>query len=107
MILLNDIIKFYGIYIGLIKEWNHIDKQFILRDLIPYVTKGMPYTPSGKVPFNNTDDILKLLQTDDVLKNQIKMDKVYKESNQIVYAGVLTKMKELLNDINTEIERLK
>ena len=68
---------------------------------------NLPYTAAGKMPFDNADDILQLLKTDDVFKNQIKIDQIYKIANKQIYQSVLIKMKELLKDINTEIERLK
>ena len=107
-VLLNDIIRFYGNNVSLIKEWNDIDKQFILRDLIPYTMKKMPYTPpQGTFLFNNTADILQLMKTDNALKNHIKMNSAYKAVNKQVYISVLARMKALLTNITTEIEQLK
>ncbi len=105
--LLTSIIQLYEQDLELIEEWSDIDKFFVVNEMIPYTMKTIQFTPRTAYLYDNNEDILKLLKSNDTFKNQIKMDELNKLAAKYSYLGILNKMTHILAEIDKELDILQ
>jgi hypothetical protein len=105
-LLLQEIIQHYEHNYGIVKEWNNIDKNFVLNDVLPFLSENMKYR-EGKFLYNDVETTLKLLKEEGQFKNMVKSGAVFKQIIKIYYNKNLSDTKVLMKKVEAELETLK
>lgn len=105
-VLLQEIIQHYEHKYGIVKEWNDIDKNFVLNDVLPFLSENMKYR-AGRFLYNDVETTLKLLKQEGQFKNMVKSGAVFKQIIKIYYNKTLSDTRVLMKKIEVELEMLK
>lgn len=101
--LLQNIIQHYEQKYDLMSEWNDVDKNFVLNDIIPFLSKNLRYSDRPMLLFDDSKTTLELLDNDDYFKNMIKSGMVYKQIIRMFYLQLKNDTKELIVKIDEEL----
>lgn len=104
-ILLQKVIQHYERKYDLIKEWNDIDKSFVLNDVIPFLNQNIKYK-EGPFLHNDAESAVLLLENNDYFKNLIKSGGIYKHIVKLFYARIFADTKILIDEIDTELKKI-
>lgn len=105
-LLLQKIILHYDQKYDLMTEWNEVDKGYVLNDMLPFLSKNMKFV-EGKFLYNDVETTLQLLKSDHHFKNMIKSGSVYKQIIKIIYIQLKEATKDLMQEIELELEELR
>lgn len=103
--LLNSIVRQHTFYYPMVKEWNDIDKNFILNRMLPYVDENFPnvdmYYYSQMLP-DRKRELHQLLQEDE-FKNLVRSNKVFKSAISQILDANLNNVRALLLELEEEL----
>lgn len=102
--LLQKIILHYEQKYDLMSEWNDVDKNFVLNDMIPFLSQNFQYSDKPMFLFDDAETTLQLLKNDDYFKNMIKSGMIYKQIIKMFYVQLNKDTKELIDAIDEELE---
>jgi hypothetical protein len=105
-LLLEKIMLHYDQKYDLMAEWNEIDKGYVLDDMLPFLSQNMKYM-EGEFLYNDVETTLQLLKSDDYFKNMIKSGSVFKQIIKMVFIQLKKDIKNLMLEIEVELEELK
>lgn len=105
--LLSKIIENYNMRYPGIKEWNTIDRQYVLERMIPYMDEHAPHVSGGfgGVTANN-EKIIDVLFRKDMFRNMVRTNSRLKTAILSIYETELANIRQLVRHIELEIEGL-
>ncbi len=101
-VLLQKIITHYEQKLPAVNEWNSLDKQFVLDEILPFLNKNMKYS-EAKYLYDDYETTNQLLESDDYFKNMIKSGLMFKQIIKQFYMHTNTETKKLINAIEEEL----
>ncbi|MFK7947917.1 MAG: hypothetical protein AB8G11_10020 [Saprospiraceae bacterium] len=101
--LLQKIILHYEQKYDLMNEWNDVDKNFVLNDMIPFLSKNFKYSDSPFL-FDDAKTTISLLENDDYFKNIIKSGSIYKQIIKMLYVQLKHDTRDLIQAIDEELK---
>ena len=106
--LADEIIKHYTIENSTWKEYNEIDKNFVLNQIIPSFNDNIPFFYNTFSEFENDEkkmEKFKRFLESDKLKNLVKTSSIFKNNQVDLYIQNLKRKKVLIEAINLELEK--
>ena len=103
-----NIIKHYSVKNWEWQEYNEIDRDMVLNQIIPYVNQNAPFFERVKELENNPKSLnkLKLMMETDHFKNLVKMSNLFKNVQVRLYIKILKENRILLEGIEKDLSRL-
>jgi len=103
-----NIIKHYSVKNWEWQEYNEIDRDMVLNQIIPYVNQNAPFFERVKELENNPKSLnkLKLMMETDHFKNLVKMSNLFKNVHVRLYIKILKENRILLEGIEKDLSRL-
>jgi hypothetical protein len=105
-LLLEKIILHYDQKYDVMTEWNGVDKGYVLNEVLPFLSQNMKFM-EGEFLYNDVETTLYLLESDDYFKNMIKSGSVYKQIIKLIYLQLKKATKELMQEIQLELQDLR
>ena len=100
--LLKRIITHYEQKFPSVMEWNSIDRQFVLNEVLPFLNKNMKYS-EAQFLYDDYETTNQLLQEDDYFKNMIKSGRLFKDIIKRFYIQINVDTKKLIKEIEDEL----
>lgn len=102
--LLQKIILHYEQKYDMMSEWNDVDKNFVLNDIIPFLSENLEYSDTLMLLFDDAKTTLQLLKNDNHFKNMVKSGMIYKQIIRMFYVQLKKDTKELIVAIDEELK---
>lgn len=103
-----NIIKHYSVKNWEWQEYNEIDRDMVLNQIIPYINQNAPFFERVMELENNPKSLnkLKLMIETDHFKNLVKMSNLFKNVQVRLYIKILKENRILLEGIEKDLSRL-
>lgn len=103
-----NIIKHYSVKNWEWQEYNEIDRDMVLNQIIPYINQNAPFFERVMELENNPKSLnkLKLIIETDHFKNLVKMSNLFKNVQVRLYIKILKENRILLEGIEKDLSRL-
>ncbi|MEM7101481.1 MAG: hypothetical protein AAF502_00040 [Bacteroidota bacterium] len=96
------LIELYTSFYRIAEEWNEIDKQFVMEEMIPYFNNHFPFLQDYGPEMKKTE--FRALLKDDVFLNLVAHNQKFKQLSGVMYKQSLDAATELLELLENELD---
>ena len=98
------LIELYTSLYPIAEEWNSIDRQFVLGEMIPYFNRSFPYSESYNYESEMGEPDFRALLSSDEFLNLVKTNLKFKQTQALIYEQAKVSATDLLGELESELK---